>query len=293
MKRGLRAFLVLAFLVWTCAGWLLGEDVPSQPGAADASKLRVDGHHIIIGLAEGGLRVQEIIVIRNAAPYTYVGRGGFTLQFSLPSGARDIGVGAELDEEGTTVLGDAILISGPVPPSGRQIIYRYDLPVDAPSYVLRRTVDYPTGKFDVFLAVPGASIRSDRLELREPLVVEGRRYLRLSGGDLAPATVIELTIEGLPQGGIGAFQVGVLVATAAIFAGGLIYPFVRRRGRPTVGRREHLSAEREALIEEIAALDDDFAAGSLPEEEYRPLREEKKRRLLEITRRIRSGRGGA
>ena len=266
---------------------LLTAEAQEQPvilrvyeSSTDASRLEVVNHHLVISAAEKGLRVEEFIMVRNADSYTYTGEGGPTLRFSLPEGAANLQIGGGLSKEYASVRENTLSIFIPVSPQTRQVSYLYNLPVRTSSYLLRRIMDYPTARFDVFLFLTGTSMKSDQLQTREPFQVENREYLRFSGEDLTAGEAIELNLENLPRRWMKALQTSLFITTAFIFAGLLLYASLRRRRRPA-------AAGRNELIAEIMTLDDEFEGGDMPEEEYRTLRAEKKGRLVSIVHRLR------
>lgn len=279
---------------------LLTAEAPEQPvilrvyeSSADASRLEVVSHHLIINAGEKGLRVEEFIMVRNADSFTYTGEGGPTLRFSLPEGAANLEIGRGLSEENASVRKNTVSFFVPVTPETLQISYLYDLPVRTSSYLLRRIMDYPTARFDVFLSLLGTTMISDQLASQEPFQVEDREYLRLSGGDLTAGTDIELYLEDLPRRWMKALQMSLFIAAAFVFAGLLLYASLRRRRRPAAGRNAGLLKERNVLIAEIADLDDDLNTGNSPNEECLLMRTEKKRRLVEITRLLRGIEGAS
>jgi hypothetical protein len=63
---------------------------------------------------------------------------------------------------------------------------------------------------------------------------------------------------------------------------------VKEVSSPAQSDSQDLEGERKRLIQEIAALDDRFAAKEIGEEEYKDLRSRKKERLVEITQQLKT-----
>jgi hypothetical protein len=275
---------------------VLDESAPEQninmgvyEGTDDSSQLSVDSHHIFIGPNGNGFRIQEVLMVRNNSHYTYMGTEGVTLQLSLPEGASNIEIGAGMDADIVQAEGPTVQLFEPITPLGQQIMYLYDLTLRGSSYSLSKKSDYFTQKLDVFLTVPGATISSEQLESREPLLIEGTQYLHLSGADLAPGTKILMLIADVPREAADITRVGLVSMAAFVIMVALIYAFTRRRkiALELAGRTERLASERDTLLDEIASLDDEHSRGNIPQQEYESIRKEKKRKLLSITSKLR------
>jgi hypothetical protein len=94
----------------------------------------------------------------------------------------------------------------------------------------------------------------------------GALELKLSGKPKAEA-------GGAPSGGLTNVAIGLGVLGSLMIVAGLWW------FRPARARRPQAASERDRLIEEIAALDDAFAAGGLEESIYRARRASLKRSL--------------
>ena len=149
-------------------------------------------------------------------------------------------------------------------------------------------MDYPAEKLDIILVVPGAGMRSDQLETGQPFIIEGQPYDHLIGENLEQGSPLDLVIEKLPVTGVNFLKAGLLAGFVFVISAVLIFilVFVKHNLRAELSGDEHLPVRKEVLIKEIADLDDDFAKGTVKEDEYRSEREKKKIDLLEVTAHI-------
>ncbi len=255
--------------------------------SADPSTLTISSRHLIIKGFDGGLRVQEMIFLKNKASYTYVSEDPSALRFHLPAGTSNLGTGSHLNKEDVAVDANSILISSPVRPDGQEITYRYDLAGKSGTHRLEYRVDYPTEQFDVFLSVTGANLRGENLERSEEITIEGFDFQRLTGQDLDAGTAVTLNIDMPVRRGGYSVQIWLILGALFMAIAALIFPFLRRQRETDMDPMEILTAEKERLIEEIAQLDYDFHQGNTEEAGYITLREQKKHRALALYRQLR------
>jgi hypothetical protein len=152
---------------------------------------------------------------------------------------------------------------------------------------------YPTESFILLIEDIGAEVQSDQLIRGE----SGQGHILLTGEALVGGEVrVEITDipqetarpapSSSPSLGLQRVSPWLILAPAALGLA-LISGFGLARGRAMrlpVRPDLALEEERARLLETIAELDDAYARGAIPEEEYRAQRAEKKARLLEIWR---------
>ena len=251
--------------------------------SSNAEALQVKNHHLIVEEIDGGVYVQEVIFLLNNAPYTYIGDANPNLKFALPPEAVDFGMGRLLEGENAELRDNIVLISAPILPEGRMITYNYIIPVEGDNYLLKKTIEYPTGRLDVFLSLPATALTSE-LKPAEPLVLEGMRYQRLSGLELPAGIEVAMKISLAAGRGGSSFPVFLLIAALVFLIAALAYPFLKKGTGVAVDKRELLVEEKDRLIGEIARLDEEFESRGGDNGRYRALRQEKKRRLLVMLR---------
>jgi len=261
-------------------------NLPVYEITEDNTKLIVVNHHMIISPAEKGIQVEEIMVVLNSSPFTYKGKNGLTLKLSLPPGAYNVRTGGEAGEKKITITGDSVLFYKPITPKGLQIVYSYELKTSGSSFTLIRPINYKTEKLDVFLKIPEIRVKSEQLKSEKSFTANNIKYLHLSGEKFVPGDPLKIRIENMPGGETGFFKAGAFSLIVLIIIMIVVYIIYQKQKKVSVKSNEDLFSEKEALIKDIALLDDEYSKGNISEEEYRSVRENKKKRLLDITHRL-------
>lgn len=251
----------------------------------DDSVISVLSDTLTVVPGEGNvLEVLQLLRVRNASDRTFVGRperqGRTVLHLPVPPGAYDV-----LPERGVTPRIDVAVAEGfaaadPILPGETSVSYLYKVQVPRSGWTMSRAVFYPTERIDV-LAGEGLEVSAADLAFAEEAELGGRTYRRHRGGPFTPGSVLEAAIAPVaaPSGGLG-WGLAVIIAAVVAAATGVPILLRRRGGRPG---GIPLPSERERLVEEIAALDEAHAGGSLPDGEYATARERLKSRLAALT----------
>ena len=236
----------------------------------DPSVLKVNVHHIIVEPGEGAVQVAELLVFTNSTDRTYVGGQPRadgkreTLQFSLPSGAANLQYMQGLMECCLSVTDIRMVDTMDVEPGMREIAYSYTLPVSRTSLSLTRRLDYAAERLEVF-GNGAAQLAVSPLARQDDVKTEQGVYARFSGASVAAGTDVKLTLSDLPVPRSSTRRAAI-AAFAGMITAALVYPFLRRARRPV--DRTGPTQTREELIRAVAALDDRFEAGEIPEDEY-------------------------
>jgi hypothetical protein len=128
----------------------------------------------------------------------------------------------------------------------------------------------------LLIADSGLIANTDRLHRRRPMRTSDRNYLHLEGFEVAAGEVVELSLRPiearleLPRLAAG----GLAVAATAMMIGFLVAP-LRRSAMETAAVSQTPSGaaeEREAILDSIRGLDEDFEMGKLAEPDYREMR---------------------
>ena len=239
--------------------------------------------------------VVEDFILANWGDTTYIGSAGAegreTLRFLLPEEARDVELIYGLMDCCTYTSDHSVINSMAVPPGTKEVGFSYRLAYSSSAYILSRAVDYPTDSLMLYVQdVDGLELTSGQLAAAEPVSAQdGTRFLQFVGEGLTADSDLTATISvpiisvSTPTDYQSAFTwAGVALVTIA-FGFCLGYPVLRRR----LARSGVTPSEREALLLEIAQLDDEFEEGRLSEEEYRGLRSQKKAQLIAMDQRWR------
>jgi len=236
----------------------------------DPSVLKVNVHHIIVEPGEGAVQVAELLVFTNSTDRTYVGGQPRadgkreTLQFSLPAGAANLQYMQGLMECCLSVTDIRMVDTMDVEPGMREIAYSYTLPVSRTSLSLTRRLDYAAERLEVF-GNGAAQLAVSPLARQNDVKTEQGVYARFSGASVGAGTDVNLALSGLPVPRSSTRRAAI-AAFAGMITAALVYPFLRRARRPV--DRTGPTQTREELIRAVAALDDRFEAGEIPEDEY-------------------------
>jgi hypothetical protein len=158
-----------------------------------------------------------------------------------------------------------------------QLTIRYELPNDA---AFDRNFAYPVGSINVLIESGAFTVSGDQLVDQGALPVQGSTYQQYAAGALSAGGRLAFRLSG------GASNTILIVGAAAalVIAGGG-FVFLRKRGsKPAAPSRKTAGADRERLLDQIAALDDAFDAGEIREADYRRQREKLKQRLVQMMR---------
>lgn len=241
---------------------------------SDPSVLKVNVHHIIVEPGQDAVQVAELLVFTNSTDRTYVGGQPRadgkreTLRFSLPPGAANLQYMQGLMECCVSAIDTGMVDTMDVEPGMREIAYSYTLPVSRKSLSLTRRLDYSAERLEVFGSA-AAQLAVSPLARQEDVKTEQGVYARFSGASLGAGANITLALSGLPVPRSSTRRAAV-AAFAGLITAALFYPFLRRGRRPA--DRRGPAQTREELIRAMAALDDRFEAGEIPEDEYRARR---------------------
>ena len=229
---------------------------------ADGAAITVDQQHTL-EVGDGGPLVSV-----SGAPLLCIPLpdGAEALQFS--SGA--LALGLSRDPTG------AIAVRGPIPTGEVEIALRYRVKSTRGDqrFVHAMPLDVPL--LSVMIADTGLVAETSRLHRRRPMRTSDRSFLHLEGFEIPAGDPVELTLrpletrQQLPK----LAAAGLAVATAALAIGFLIAP-LRRTATETTAVPQVASGaaeEREAVLDSIRGLDEDFEMGKLTEPDYREMR---------------------
>ena len=232
---------------------------PTLPSGPDAWPL-LQVRNVVATRPESGLgwAVADFFELVNSAPATLVSGGtGPTWSHALPLEAVNARAGESDLSPGMASFRDGrVHVSAPIPPGQSVYVLRYDIPGDDFGIPLEVT----TGSVELLLAEPAGDLSVTGLAAAEGVELEGVRYRRFAGRDLAPSVVTVAVAETRmpfgPRSLVAVFLTLVLAGAGALVAGRS-----RSADRGT-GRR------RRQVLLDIARLDEDRAGGRLAPEDY-------------------------
>ncbi len=261
--------------------------VYEETTATDA--IQIDRLHVIIAQEGGVAEVVEVYFLSNRGDRAVANTTGEpTLRFTLPAGATAFqGMSATPGVYTQTPDGfgyyDAVLPGG----DPLQVQVAYQLPL-GPGVSLDRAPTYPITEVDLLVQDGELKPASDQLIDRGPSEFQGSKFQVLSGGPFPANQTLPLRLVGSGPA-IDAKLIGG-IALLLVGAGVVGFGVWRSRKPPawtqpaTPGGPRSTQAERERLLDQIAALDDAFEAGQIAEAEYRKRREALKAKALRLMR---------
>ena len=276
--------------------------------STDKSQLVIDRMHVFLGFPQPDtVEISEVFIISNPTNFVIVPEktGQALLSFALPAGFSNLQLqGGALGQryiQTDTGIGDT---QGILPGQGQhQIVFVFDMPY---TNNLPLNIPAPLPVTGVVVVVPAGGVKVQGPDLVDSgqSSMQNTNYQVYSGSNIPAGKTIAMTISGKPSaasaaagsadnnsalviGGLaistGAIGIGVFVIA---LAGVVLWFYRRRRNTQLAVQMSSASAAMESnqddpdtLIDAIAALDDLYRAGNLPETAYKQRRAELKERL--------------
>ncbi len=265
----------------------------------DASVIEVKRQVMVIAAVDEGtqtLSAIEFVQIDNpsdrtlAPDLTNVEQISF-LRFSLPPNPSDLIVNSDLPAGDIVSIGAGFALASPVAPGPHSIDFSYTFPFNEETLSFRQGLVQGTEIFQVWVPEVISGIGVNGLAGIDPVNVQGTSYRAYEGTDIPPGQGVELEFTGLPLPGVWArfsdavagarfWQVAIPSALGATLAGMLLYgliwgyrPSTAAEG-PDGASRGVGPAEKAAVVQAVAVLDQRYQQGDVPDAEYRTQRAE-------------------
>lgn len=262
---------------------------------SDAAVVSIDRLHIIMDVANNVLEVNELYTFSNNSSQVYVGEtgniSGGTILIPLPAqaqtpvfqrgfGSLDSFVAAnELFPTDEGWLDTLPLRPGP---NSMNLLVRYTLPYES-GMTLAHTLPYATESSSVILPDNGITV-SGNWQSSGPQEVQGQGFVQYTGERMNAGSNLTMILEGEPRQAAAAGPIntttGIIIGGAALLVvvGAAIFVVQRQRQ----GAVQAVTATREELLAELAALDDAYANGEVDAAAYEQERQQLKEELLAI-----------
>ena len=246
----------------------------------DSSNVAIETLHIVAVPGAAGLEVSEIYVLSNSGDRIVAGFGQPVMRLGLPTAATQVMPDTNMppdvlvQTDGGLDYYDAI----PVGDNGGQIVFQYVIP-NGP-YKLDRPLFQNVSSINLLVQGDAAqlSVTGGQLTAAGTQDMQGTTYQQFRASNLTAGQTLTLTLAGAG----GAFDWRILAGIGLVIVGVVgLFVWQRGRGQGAVVAASG-EAQRDALIDQIAALDDDFAVGAIDEVNYRAKRAKLKERLLKL-----------
>ncbi len=241
--------------------------------------------HLVIDAAPEILNVTEIIVVENRGILTFAPPPGvgLGLVYNLPAAA----FGLQPMMEGLQHTERGLLFSAPIPPGVSRIVYAYNVDRASIDHRFNRQMDYDVERVQVLVSPSSQTVTATNLTNDGVQQIANDEYLLLSnrvgvdrGMSVEVAFPRVLAWQDVMKWGMLGFV--VLIVAAGLVVGIRVKP--DQPDEPPA--LSDLSPEDErkyaAIIQGLAALDDQFAEGGLDPDAYRTRRAGLKERALRL-----------
>lgn len=248
----------------------------------DASTVRANVLHVIAQPTDQGLSVNEVYVLSNSADRVVADPGQPILHFSLPAGATQFSADPNLPADVLIPSGDGLNFFGSLPAASQgaqSIAFSYILPKG--STVLDRAASFPIDVVNLLVQGDTQTIRvsSDRFASQGVRDFEGNPYQLFQANGLTAGQIVPLKIE--PAGTTIDWRILLGIGLVVVGAVGLIL-WQRGQKKQRLATDRSVAIQKEALIDQIAALDDEFAEGKIDEVNYKAKRTKLKDKLIKL-----------
>lgn len=259
------------------------------PAASAPSSIGTPDARIILELDDAALDVQEqhqIEVPGEAALPASASRPLFCLP--LPPDAQDLRFSSATLDMGLSMdASGALAMSGPLPAGESVVSLRYIVPIRGDPVLLERRFQTPIDRLSVLVTDTGIVADTERLHPLRPLRTADRSYLNLEALAIEPGETIALSLRRLSLGRqLPVAASAGLVLLAAL--GALAFLTAPLRSEDEDDATEPLltraAVEREAVMQSIRALDEDFETGKVTAEDHARMRSELRARAVALLR---------
>ena len=232
------------------------------------------------------------------------------VRFSLPPGATDLTAHLGMAQGDVIQVDRGFATLAPLLPGSREFMYAYRFPYAEGKATFSKNLLFGA-KIFTLLAVEGTGqVASPQLAPQERAEIQGNRYSHLQGSELAPGTAVEIFLSSLPQStkatlpfsqlpSIAWAGAGIALAVAVVAVVGWRAnsaasrlgespPETGGRTTPAVALAESggvPNQQIQELLQSLADLEDDYAAGAVAQEGYQEQRTMLQDCLKELVRR--------
>lgn len=238
-------------------------------------------HFFVQDVGEDTVTIVEYYLFDNAGDKAFIGEPAgdgrrHTLRLSAPKDAQNLrfdglGLGQRFFQEGDVIFDTDVTVPGA---RSQQVAMIYELPYNG-QFNFERTMFYPVRQWDVLtpeITGPGTPFAVSGLTDRGlQQTGAGNLFLHVGEPVAQPGGTLRFGLSGQPLGaappGADPLAIGLGLIALGLTIGAAYFLATRVRAMRTEAAAS-LPAQREALLREIAALDDAFAAGRIKEAKY-------------------------
>lgn len=251
----------------------------------DESALVHSAVHLVIDAGPEVLNVTEIIVVENRGILTFAPPPGvgLGLVYNLPAAA----FGLQPMMEGLQHTERGLLFSAPVPPGVSRIVYAYNVDRASIDHRFNRQMDYDVERVQVLVSPSSQTVTTTNLTNDGVQQIADDEYLLLSnrvgvgrGMSVEVAFPRVLAWQDVMKWGMLGFV--VLIVAAGLVVGIRVKPELSDEPPALSDLSPEDERKYAAIVQALAALDDQFAEGGLNPDAYRTRRARLKDRALRL-----------
>lgn len=243
------------------AGLYLIQAYPAVPAGRDG-RARVRIRNLFVEpLDQGaGWAISDYFELGNDVRATLIASDlGPTWSHALPPEAAGFRVGqSDLSVDMASFREGRVRVSAPMLPGVHLYLFRYTISTDRFSVPMEGT----TGSMELLIREPAGELSVSGLANVPEVEIEGVRYRRFAGRDMAPSVVT--VARGGTRGTLSSVPLAAVILTLALAGAGA---FVAARSRTPHARSAAGRTRRQVLVA-IARLDEEQGAGLLRKEDY-------------------------
>lgn len=284
-------------------GQTAGIELKIYETTTDASVVKIasDSMTILQSTLEGQsdvLEVLQLLRFRNESDRTYAGpdpgdpgadnsqpagQPRAVVRLPLPESAFDLAPADPGNAASLATTGGRLVTTSALVPGETSVAYLYKVKVPRSGWQLRREVHHPTDHVDLLIGKALDLAAAPGFEFAESTNLGGQEYSRYRAGSKNPGAVVEADIV-FAGGSSNGVWYGAATLAAALGAL-LLFASIRMRRRrvsrllerggepaPTGAAAKPGEPTRRELIEQVAALDEQFETGGLDDQTYRARR---------------------
>jgi 5-hydroxyisourate hydrolase-like protein (transthyretin family) len=252
----------------------------------EVSHVRVGQLHIMFEFStEGIVDVTEVWLMKNVGDRTIVSsEDQEVIWIELPEDFSDLRFYDMFAEDRYRVSDHGFVIRGALRPTdSTEWVFSFILPYGG-ERDYNQVLTYPVDAVVILITEGGPKVVGDNLEDRGVRNFDGVNWHTYSLGPLAAGETLALKFsDSLLPGGNESTSSNIMIGAIALVCAIVVVGTWLLRSRSRLEKSLGTSpSAREALLQAIALLDDEYEAGEIREDEYRQQREALKREVLAL-----------
>ena len=242
----------------------------AQEAAVSGTVVLGEQSRFVLEVADDTLNVFNLMQIVNTAK-TPVKTAG-PLVFELPDGAGGVGM-MQGSTPSAVAAGTRVTVTGPFAPGNTLVQFAYSVPLGSEAIVLAQKLPAQMTRMAVVAQkVGGMQMSSPQITEKREMSAEGQTYIVGQGGVVRAGDTVTLALSGLPHR--AEWPKAVALVLAGIILAAEAWGAARGATAPQSARRGQLSARRDKLFAELAALDGQRRKGTIEAGAYASRREQ-------------------